>query len=162
MPYSQYLLSTKYLLSITCCCSNSYDAAVLSVLEMRNEGSERSCHLPMVTQTVYDRAGMGTQVIWIPDPMFFLDCLIWLPSPPMVFREPFLCAMLQRYRGKPNRPGAIPHSLTVYWGVKQLRIITSITTVAKGEVRAPRGCEACLGIKEGLLGKVTFEIKSEG
>lgn len=41
---------------------------------MRNGSSERDNDLRMVTQTVSDRSGGGTQVVWILEPMFFLDC----------------------------------------------------------------------------------------
>lgn len=89
MPLIQHLLSTKHLFSITC--NYSYNPSdtviIIYILEMGNGGSERGGELLMVTQTVSDRAGIGTQVIWIPEPMFFLDCPLWLPSSSSVFHS---------------------------------------------------------------------------
>lgn len=74
------------LLTITCNYSNNPGAAVYYLsLEMRNGGSERGGDLPMVTQTVSDRAGIETQYICIPEPMLFLGCLLQLPSSSSIF-----------------------------------------------------------------------------
>ena len=56
-------------------------------LEMRNGGPERGGELPMATQTEGERAGVGTQAIWIAQPVFFLDCPLWLPSSSSVFHS---------------------------------------------------------------------------
>lgn len=54
-------------------------------LEMGNGGSERGGELSTVTRTEGDRAGIGTQAIW--EPVFFLDCPLWLPSSSSVFHS---------------------------------------------------------------------------
>lgn len=38
--------------------------------------AERGGELPMITQTISDRAGIGIQVKWIPEPVFFLNYLL--------------------------------------------------------------------------------------
>lgn len=114
---------------------------------MRNGGSERDNDLPMVTQTVSDRAGVGTQVIWILEPMFFLDCS--LRASFFLFGLSFSNDLLNPFYvpvivlrgcwGEQNRPGAFLHGLAVQWGGKRWGIIMSIITIIKREGQSTRG-----------------------